>query len=195
MSGMNDVPATTAAISLLAAALSAACSGSASGSSSGRVTCSSFRCQGDAQAYYRNNPGSGLDGDGDGIACESLPRCVHLEPRQTELSTADFPLPAGGRWYFGDAQGQHLDVLLYGEQFSCGERVVGEVHSGGEIGDVTGAFIERPALVLEVTPRGEGLEPFELAIIEGEERLVGVLQGRFAGLSDTDIEVLHVIDG
>ena len=42
----------------------------------GGVTCSNFGCQGQAQAYFNTHPGSGLDEDGDGIACESLPPCL-----------------------------------------------------------------------------------------------------------------------
>jgi hypothetical protein len=40
--------------------------------------CADFSCQGQAQAWHNANPSSGLDGDGDGIACEGLPRCSVL---------------------------------------------------------------------------------------------------------------------
>jgi len=40
--------------------------------------CSDFTCQSDAQAWHDSHPEDGLDGDGDGIACESLPNCAHL---------------------------------------------------------------------------------------------------------------------
>jgi len=37
------------------------------------VTCDSFDTQAEAQQYYESNDASGLDGDGNGEACESLP--------------------------------------------------------------------------------------------------------------------------
>lgn len=44
----------------------------------GDRNCSDFSCQEDAQAWHNAHPGDGLDGDGDGIACESLPHCATL---------------------------------------------------------------------------------------------------------------------
>lgn len=43
--------------------------------------CADFTCQGEAQAFFIANGGPaldphGLDGDGDGIACEDLPTCA-----------------------------------------------------------------------------------------------------------------------
>lgn len=44
-------------------------------SGSADKNCSDFSCQGAAQAWHNDHPDDGLDGDGDGIACESLPHC------------------------------------------------------------------------------------------------------------------------
>ena len=43
----------------------------------GRINCDNFTCQGEAQAFLEDDPSDpeGLDGDGDGIACEHLPPC------------------------------------------------------------------------------------------------------------------------
>ena len=59
-----------------AVVVAAGIAGCGGGGSDGgeKRTCSSFRYQEDAQDYHRTNPSSGLDGDKDGIACESLPR-------------------------------------------------------------------------------------------------------------------------
>lgn len=54
--------------------------GCSSGSSD--KNCSDFSCQQDAQAWHNSHPGDGLDGDGDGIACESLPNCSSLGAHQ-----------------------------------------------------------------------------------------------------------------
>lgn len=37
------------------------------------IYCSDFKTQAEAQKFHENNSGYGLDGDGDGEACESLP--------------------------------------------------------------------------------------------------------------------------
>ncbi len=39
--------------------------------------CSDFSCQGEAQDWHEDHPDDGLDGDGDGIACEHLPACAN----------------------------------------------------------------------------------------------------------------------
>ena len=44
----------------------------------GDKDCSDFDCQEEAQAWHEQHPEDGLDGDGDGIACESLPSCSAL---------------------------------------------------------------------------------------------------------------------
>ena len=44
------------------------------GGGSDDVNCSDFAYQQDAQAWHKSNPGSDLDADNDGIACEHLPR-------------------------------------------------------------------------------------------------------------------------
>ncbi len=59
-------------LSFAAVALVAGCGGSGSGSSGSDAACADFRYQEDAQAAYANGAKQ-LDGDHDGIACESLP--------------------------------------------------------------------------------------------------------------------------
>lgn len=54
-------------------------SGCSGGSGGGDKNCSDFACQDDAQAWHNSHPGDGLDGDGDGVACENLPSCLHAE--------------------------------------------------------------------------------------------------------------------
>lgn len=44
------------------------------GGGSDDADCSDFEYQQDAQAWHIKNPGSDLDADNDGIACEHLPR-------------------------------------------------------------------------------------------------------------------------
>jgi hypothetical protein len=44
------------------------------GGGSDDADCSDFAYQQDAQAWHNSNPGSDLDADNDGIACEHLPR-------------------------------------------------------------------------------------------------------------------------
>ena len=46
---------------------------SRSGGSYGDKDCDDFSTQAAAQAHHQDNPGDGLDGDNDGIACEHLP--------------------------------------------------------------------------------------------------------------------------
>lgn len=60
------------------------CGGGASGDPS-KAVCADFRYQEDAQAYFRSNNATQLDGDRDGIACESLPR----RPPATASTTAE----------------------------------------------------------------------------------------------------------
>lgn len=55
-----------------------ACSIHASCAETEDRNCSDFSCQQEAQAWHNEHPGDGLDGDGDGIACESLPSCLTL---------------------------------------------------------------------------------------------------------------------
>jgi len=42
--------------------------------------CSDFSCQEEAQAWHNSHPEDGLDADGDGMACESLPSCAVAGP-------------------------------------------------------------------------------------------------------------------
>lgn len=49
------------------------------GSGGGDRNCSDFQCQGQAQAWHNSHPGSDLDADHDGLACENLPSCLELE--------------------------------------------------------------------------------------------------------------------
>jgi len=64
--------------------------GSCTGSSSDK-NCADFSCQSDAQAWHNSHPGDGLDGDGDGIACEHLPSCVSLPAHEHRSSPGFFP--------------------------------------------------------------------------------------------------------
>lgn len=60
--------------------------------------CSDFSCQQEAQAWHNGHPGDGLDGDGDGIACESLPSCLTLL-----LHDHIVPPVFGNKFFFQDA--------------------------------------------------------------------------------------------
>ena len=51
-----------------------ACGGGGDDGRSDDADCSNFSYQQDAQAWHNSNPGSDLDADNDGIACEHLPR-------------------------------------------------------------------------------------------------------------------------
>ena len=48
----------------------------------GRRVCADFQCQQEAQAWHDGHPEDGLDSDGDGIACESLPSCLMIPPHE-----------------------------------------------------------------------------------------------------------------
>ena len=62
-----------------------------SGSSHRDKNCSDFICQQDAQAWHESHPGDGLDGDGDGIACEHLPSCYSLPAHEHRSEPGLFP--------------------------------------------------------------------------------------------------------
>lgn len=63
----------------------------------GDRNCADFSCQQDAQAWHNSHPEDGLDGDNDGVACESLPLCssipehAHLSPEMQAEPPADSP--------------------------------------------------------------------------------------------------------
>ncbi len=57
----------------LASLTLASCGGGDDGSGEDK-NCSDFTYQQDAQAWHNANPGSNLDSDRDGLACEHLPR-------------------------------------------------------------------------------------------------------------------------
>jgi hypothetical protein len=59
--------------------------GGGSGGDRSKAVCADFTYQEDAQAYYRSNNATQLDGDRDGMACESLPR----RPLSTVSTTAE----------------------------------------------------------------------------------------------------------
>jgi hypothetical protein len=58
--------------------------------SSGDLNCSDFSTQEEAQAVLNGDPGDPnyLDGDGDGIACETLPSASHAPPAAAESPSA-----------------------------------------------------------------------------------------------------------
>ncbi len=60
-------------------------------SSVGDRNCSDFSCQGEAQAWHNAHPEDGLDGDGDGIACEHLPSCFSLSAHEHWHEPGLFP--------------------------------------------------------------------------------------------------------
>jgi hypothetical protein len=73
-------------------------------SSSGDRDCSDFSCQEEAQAWHASHPEDGLDADGDGVACESLPSCrtssvlgdAPFSPRAIAIREGDvFVVPSG----------------------------------------------------------------------------------------------------
>ena len=64
---------------------------SCSGSGDWDRNCSDFSCQQDAQAWHETHPGDGLDGDGDGIACEHLPSCYSLPAHEHRSAPGLFP--------------------------------------------------------------------------------------------------------
>ncbi|QIN80335.1 LPXTG cell wall anchor domain-containing protein [Rubrobacter marinus] len=80
-------------VSVLATAAYAQTSGPSG--ADGTYNCVDFTDQGQAQEFYNNDPGdtNGLDEDGDGIACESLPTAVPGDDGGTVL------VPAGGGGY------------------------------------------------------------------------------------------------
>ena len=51
-----------------------ACGGGGDDGGNNDADCSNFSYQQDAQAWHNSHPGSDLDADNDGIACEHLPR-------------------------------------------------------------------------------------------------------------------------
>jgi len=73
---MSSIAVTTLALYLVI--LASACK--ENGGGGGGRNCSDFSCQGQAQAWHNSHPEDGLDGDGDGIACESLPACSQAQP-------------------------------------------------------------------------------------------------------------------
>ena len=54
----------------------------------GRRVCADFQCQQEAQAWHDDHPEDGLDSDGDGIACESLPSCLTIPPHEHRVPVA-----------------------------------------------------------------------------------------------------------
>ncbi len=62
-----------------------------SGSGDSDRNCSDFSCQQDAQAWHESHPEDGLDGDGDGIACEHLPSCSSLPVHEHRSAPGVFP--------------------------------------------------------------------------------------------------------
>ncbi len=70
--GEGETRSARSLVPLLAACLLSACEDLRG---SGDKNCSDFDCQGQAQAWHNSHPEDGLDGDGDGIACEHLPSC------------------------------------------------------------------------------------------------------------------------
>jgi hypothetical protein len=65
----------------------------------GDKNCSDFGCQQDAQAWHNAHPEDGLDGDGDGIACEQLPNCSSLPPHPHVILEPTSLRQKSNEWY------------------------------------------------------------------------------------------------
>jgi hypothetical protein len=92
------------AFSLAVAIIMGACGGGASGDRD----CSDFTYQEDAQAWHNGHPGDRLDGDRDGVACESLPR------RPSPAPSSPAPAPTTSRHMtLVDAKGSAHDLDRY----------------------------------------------------------------------------------
>jgi hypothetical protein len=94
------------------AVILAGCGGG--GSSSGKdAVCSDFSYQEDAQAFFQSHGASQLDGDKDGLACESLPHRSAPSPLPPSPSPPPPPTAsAEGLWSGTTASGYALNLVV-----------------------------------------------------------------------------------
>lgn len=80
----------------------------------GNRTCASFQYQQDAQSYFASNRSSarGLDGDSDGIACESLPSRPNAVPALPTVVPSASDMPAG-IWVGSLGNGEGLRGVIF----------------------------------------------------------------------------------
>lgn len=127
----------------------------------GDRNCSDFSCREDAQAWHRNHPGDGLDGDGDGIACEHLPSCSSLGPHEHIIFDPDSERSslknsgAPPEWYIGFGVETGLEVGAR-VQLEVIDTITGTVQWGPsslDSGRIVGGVVANGVVQLEVAPR------------------------------------------
>lgn len=110
--------------------------------------CSDFACQRDAQDWHERYPGDGLDGDRDGIACESLPNCAVLAAHRHRSLRSDAIGALSSGWYIGfDESGPALELRL---EVAADGAVGGGIKCGGNDLSIRGASVSGAVLTLEV---------------------------------------------